>query len=557
MSRVLSSIGMKIGVGFAVIVMTFVGLDFYVSGQIRTTLQYSNDLHDHPLQVSNAGADTRGAMYRAEVLISHAMLGLEQVNEAALDDIKVGALKNFDVMDSLYLGERTQLLTLKTAITEGFGYASQIVHLLKEGKRDDALALYTKSLIPMFDKARPIASAVHEDAFHRIADGFVAKANAATESSIMVIVVISILAVLAAIGIAAFSILSVTRPINRLRDAVLKLAEGKLNVIIPDTDKRSEIGAMANGIVTLQDSRKEAERFRAEQAGQAETAEAEKRRSMIALADGFERQVGSVVEAVLNSATQLQSSAQGMSSIADQTNRQAAVVVSASDQTNSNVQQVAAATEEMTSSIGEITRQVADSTRIAGEAATEAKRTNSLVEGLAAAAQKIGEIIALINNIASQTNLLALNATIEAARAGDAGRGFAVVASEVKELAAQTAKATEEISAQISQIQQATGESVEAIRGITTTITRVNETIGSITAAVEQQGATTNEIARSAQEAAKGTQQVSTNIIQVTSATEESGNMASNVLSAAKLLNDESGRLRHEVNTFISQVRAA
>ncbi len=556
MSRVLSSIGVKISVGFAVIVMTFVGLDFYTSGQIRVTLQYANDLHDHPLQVSNASADARGAMYRAEVLISHAILGMEKVTEAALDDVKADALKNFDVMDRLYLGDKTVLPTLKAAITEGFGYASQIVRLLTEGKRDAAIALYNESLIPSFDKGRPIAGTVHENA-RRIADGFIAKANTATESTIMTIVVISVVAVLAAIGIAAFSVLSVTRPVNRLRDAVLKLAEGKLDITVPDTDKRNEIGAMANGIAILQGSQKEAERFRDEQARQAETAEAEKRRSMIALANGFERQVGSVVEAVLNSATQLQSSAQGMSSIADQTNRQAAIVVSASDQTNANVQQVAAATEEMTSSIGEITRQVADSTRIAGEAATEANRTNGLVEGLAAAAQKIGEIIALINNIASQTNLLALNATIEAARAGDAGKGFAVVASEVKGLAAQTAKATEEISAQISQIQQATGESVEAIRGITTIITRVNETIGSIAAAVEQQGATTDEIARSAQEAAKGTQQVSTNINQVTSATEESGKMASNVLSAAQLLNDESGRLRSEVNAFISQVRAA
>ena len=556
MSGVLSSLGVKISLGFAVIVMTFVGLDFYISGQIRVTLQYANDLHDHPLQVSNASADTRGAMNRAEVLVSHAMLRLEQVNEAALDAIKADALKNFDVIDRLYLGDKTPLPTLKAAITEGFGYASQIVRLLAEGKRDAAVALYTKSLIPSFDKGRPIASSVHGNAL-RIADGFITKANAATESTIMTIVVISIIAVLAAIGIAAFSVLSVTRPISRLRDAVLKLAEGKLDITVPYTDERNEISAMANGIVTLQDSQKEAERFRVEQARHAEAAEAEKRRSMIALADGFERQVGSVVEAVLSSATQLQSSAQGMSSIADQTNRQAAVVVSASDQTNANVQQVAAATEEMTSSIGEITRQVEDSTRIAGEAATEANRTNGLVEGLAAAAQKIGEIIALINNIASQTNLLALNATIEAARAGDAGKGFAVVASEVKGLAAQTAKATEEISAQISQIQQATGESVEAIRGITTIITRVNETIGSIAAAVEQQGATTDEIARSAQEAAKGTQQVSTNIIQVTSATEESGKMASSVLSAAQLLNNESGRLRNEVNAFISQVRAA
>src|SRR6202035_4165899 len=137
-----------------------------------------------------------------------------------------------------------------------------------------------------------------------------------------------------------------------------------------------------------------------------------------------------------------------------------------------------------------------DSTRIAGEAATEANRTNGLVEGLAAAAQKIGEIIALINNIASQTNLLALNATIEAARAGDAGKGFAVVASEVKSLASQTAKATEEISAQVATMQAATGDAVQAIQGIGGTIGVINEIATTIASAVEEQGAATQEIAR-------------------------------------------------------------
>jgi len=113
---------------------------------------------------------------------------------------------------------------------------------------------------------------VHGNAL-RIADGFITKANAATESTIMTIVVISIIAVLVAIGIAAFSVLSVTRPISRLRDAVLKLAEAS-STYRPYTDKRNEISAMANGIVTLQDSQKEAERFRVEQARRAETAEA-------------------------------------------------------------------------------------------------------------------------------------------------------------------------------------------------------------------------------------------------------------------------------------------
>jgi hypothetical protein len=129
----------------------------------------------------------------------------------------------------------------------------------------------------------------------------------------------------------------------------------------------------------------------------------------------------------------------------------------------------------MTSSVTEISRQVQESSRIAGEAVAQAKKTDSRINALSQAAGRIGDVVKLITAIAEQTNLLALNATIEAARAGEAGRGFAVVASEVKALASQTAKATEEIGSQIGAMQAATGESVAAIKEIGGTIGRISK----------------------------------------------------------------------------------
>ncbi len=270
---------------------------------------------------------------------------------------------------------------------------------------------------------------------------------------------------------------------------------------------------------------------------------------------GFEAQMGEVVESVASAATELQASAETLSSRSTSASEQSNVVATAAEQASANVGSVAAATEELTNSVDEINEQVTQSTEATLSAVKEVEQTSNDISSLSEASDKIGQVVSLIADIAAQTNLLALNATIEAARAGEAGKGFAVVASEVKELADQTAKATDEIGSQITGIQTASEQAVGSIEMIGGTISKLNEIASAIAAAVEEQSAATREIARNIEQASSGTIEVSTNIQEVNSAINESGQAAGQVLEASNELAEKGELMRSGVAGFIEQVR--
>ena len=372
----------------------------------------------------------------------------------------------------------------------------------------------------------------------------------------MLVITVAGLAVLINALLAYAIITNVSSPIRRMTDTMTRLANHDLQAVIEGQDRQDELGAMARAVQIFKDNIQKTDRLTAEQ--ETERAIKEKRAAHLdRLLAGFEVAAGDMVGLLSSGSTELEATARAMSGSADNTNAQANAVAVAAEEAGAGVQTVASAAEELTASIQEISRQVAQSARMAAQAVSDAQRTNGIVAALAEGAEKIGNVVGLITSIAGQTNLLALNATIEAARAGDAGKGFAVVASEVKNLASQTGRATEEIGAQISQIQTATTEAVAAIRSISVSIEEVSAIATTIAAAVEEQGAATAEIARNVQQTASATQSVTSNIGGVGQAANDSSAAATQVLSAAGDLSKQAERLSTEVNSFVTNVRAA
>jgi len=356
-----------------------------------------------------------------------------------------------------------------------------------------------------------------------------------------------------AIILAMVVIRGITKPIADLTSTMTTLAGGDLEVAIPGTDRKDEIGEMADSVKVFQVNAREVERLQSEQAREQRRNARRVKNEMLAMTNALDEEVRNVMAQVLEQSDAMHGAAAEMAHSVADTEQGAEAAAMASRTAAASVDAVAAAAEQLSHSIAEISGQVAGAANVAGQAALQAETTNTHVAGLAEAASQIGQVVNLISDVAKQTNLLALNATIEAARAGEAGKGFAVVANEVKTLANQTASATEEIARRIESIQSATQDAVDAISGIGAVIGQLNETSAAIAAAVEEQTAATGEISHNAQRASEGTQESTASIGAVSSSSKTTGEYARSVQSSSEQVR---ARIRHMQASLESIMRS-
>ena len=435
--------------------------------------------------------------------------------------------------------------------------------------------LVEKDFLPALDRQDVAAARAAYDkisdayAAHRaVIDNTVAASNAAAKSTEsfaaakddnLTFAIWGVSAVMLAVVIACAIAINrgLIRPVEEITAAMRNVSAGDLACHIPYTDRSDEIGNMAAALNVFRGNSLEIAKLHERQEREREHANAERTAAIKKMADDLERKVLEVVQTVASAATELEATAQEVTSATLKSSEQASAVMVAANATTSNVQAVSAATEQLSASISEIGRQVESASSVAETAVDRAGTAVGTVKALSEMAARIDSVVRLISDVAEQTNLLALNATIEAARAGDAGKGFAVVAAEVKALANQTANATGEISGQLNAVRDGTARVMDAIQSVSEIIQNLRSISDLIAHAVAQQKLAAGEIAQNVQQAATGTVEVSHSISIVSESTASAGASSHQVLEAAGQLSRDSERLQADVGTFLRDVRSA
>jgi methyl-accepting chemotaxis protein len=289
-----------------------------------------------------------------------------------------------------------------------------------------------------------------------------------------------LLAVLASAALAWWIAAGVSRPLEALHRAALRIADGDLTVPVEVTT-RDEVGALAEsflamvtrlrGIVgTLRTSS-------AELAGAA----ADLERLTRAQSSLLERQAAGVVETSSTTRQLEQSSAgaaQRAAAVLDVARRAAAL----GERGEESARRSATGIERIRDAVGRIVTQ-----------------NTQLLEQ----ARAVGEIVETVKDFATQSHVLSLNASIEAIRAGEAGKGFGVVAAEVRGLAEQSGQAATRIGRMVEEI-------LGAIQGTLDLTERSRQGMEGSLDAIRASGQSLTEIGAIVKEASEAAQQFAT-----------------------------------------------
>lgn len=374
--------------------------------------------------------------------------------------------------------------------------------------------------------------------------------------------IIGSIIVLAFILIVIFMVRITLRPITRLSQLSIKVAEGDLSVEAPVKNK-DEVGVLSANFNTMignirhlihnvqqtSDKVTHSSKALAASADQTSSATEEITRAIQEVAQGSETQLQSAVESQIA----MEEMTVGIQRIAEYSSLLSEHAHEVAQKAETGNQVVQQSVQEMQG----IHTSVSD--------------TVNVLKELEERSHEIEEIVGIISNIAGQTNLLALNASIEAARVGEQGRGFAVVAQEVRKLAELSGQSSERISVMLSEISSYVNRASTAMNAsmnqvvqgsasvqqagaafgeIVTSLQSVNEQVHEVSASAEQMSAGSEQVAASLDELARIGRSASGHSQSVAASSEEQMASMQEIASSAAMLQSMADDLEKEVRKF-------
>lgn len=325
-----------------------------------------------------------------------------------------------------------------------------------------------------------------------------------------ILVVLAVFSLIIVFILSNFIASGICKPIQQVKDAMLCVAQGQLDVSLPESKGRDEVAVMQNSMVsllkTLSDIIGQANESLSNIARYDLTGRDMKEypgefNSLSVSVNSIKKTLNELIIEVQNSVENVDTGsrelAQATAALSHGTVSQASSIQSLADDLSVVVERInrnSQREELVNSNLSNLDCQIQNASR-------QMEALLSAVEEIETMSSSILKIVSTIDAIAFQTNILSLNASVEAARAGEFGSGFAVVAEEVRGLAVKCSDSSKKTSELINQCimsidnaKQCADKTSESLTGIVQDSAEIAKTFGEIASDTVEQAAKSKNI---------------------------------------------------------------
>ncbi len=534
---------------FLVTVAIFIGGIAYVGVQFK-------DFYSYAYILSHNTLDSRMAVQGSVKCVAITMLTDDPDSIAKFEQDAITYLERLETnlkdLKDLYREDDLHIEETLAYVETAIAYYEDIVDLLAEGKKTEALSVYMNDFGPTMTNVQNNFNGMDETTT-ALTDNMYHSSMVVNNVIMTVAIIISVISLLITVKMAKQLTKDLTVPITEIEQAAKEMAEGHLDVSIT-YESQDEMGSLAESMRVMCHNVSAI----IDDIGQILTALGEG--NFRVKSKSLNQYIGDyvpVLTAMVSIRDNLNETLQQINVSADQVAQGAFQLADSAQLLAEGASEQAGAVEELTASIVDVTamsdrnakgadaayRKAYETGTEAGKSQSELAELTEAMEHISTTSMEIRNIIASIEDIASQTNLLALNASIEAARAGEAGRGFAVVADQIGKLATDSAQAA-------VNTRELIGKSMEEIENGSRITEKTVQSINGILAAMKEFAQITKDVSATCSEQADMLSQIEQGIEQISGVVQSNSASAEETSATSQELTSQSELLKHQVERF-------